>query len=95
MIEAKVVKIDEEFMVILSEGKYYRLKCRRLPLPGLRKPHEQGGTEGDGHHAGRVGEREEGVTTDDTDDTEERRMQFGIHPCSSVLFVVHLRGGFG
>jgi hypothetical protein len=38
MIEAKVVKIDEEFMVILSEGKYYRLRCGDFLYPAIRKP---------------------------------------------------------
>ena len=38
MIEAKVVKIAEEFMVILSEGKYYRLKCGDFLYPAIRTP---------------------------------------------------------
>ena len=38
MIEAKVVKIDEEFMVILSEGKYYRLRVGDFLDPAVRKP---------------------------------------------------------
>ena len=38
MIEAKVVKIEEEFMVILSEGKYYRLRCGDFLYPAIRSP---------------------------------------------------------
>ena len=38
MIEAKVVKIEETFMVILSEGKYYRLRVGDYLYPAIRKP---------------------------------------------------------
>jgi hypothetical protein len=38
MIEAKVVKINEEFMVILSEGKYYRLRCGDFLYPAINSP---------------------------------------------------------
>ena len=38
MIEAKVVKIEEEFMIILSEGKYYRLGIGDFLYPAIRNP---------------------------------------------------------
>jgi len=38
MIEAKVVKIDEEFLVFLSEGKYYRLRLGDFLYPAIRTP---------------------------------------------------------
>jgi hypothetical protein len=38
VIEAKVVRIEEEFMVILSEGKYYRLRCGDFLYPAIRTP---------------------------------------------------------
>ena len=38
MLEAKVVQVEEEFMVILSEGKYYRLRSGDFLYPAIRSP---------------------------------------------------------
>ena len=38
MIEAKVVKIEEEFLIILSERKYYRLRIGDFLYPAIRTP---------------------------------------------------------
>ncbi len=38
MLEAKVVMIEEQFMVILTEGKYYRLRSGDFLYPAIRSP---------------------------------------------------------
>jgi hypothetical protein len=38
MLQAKVIKVDEQYVVIQADGKYYRLQTGDFLYPATRKP---------------------------------------------------------